>query len=89
MESEGCKYVEQIAKSLVSEFFKVRAEVIGVQGRVADTILKFAQEEQVGLIALSTHGKKGPDGWVQGSVADRVVRMAKGPVLLVRPAGKD
>ena len=89
MENEGCKYVERLANDLVSHYFKVRAEVIGVQGRVADTILDYAKEQQVGLIALSTHGKKGPDGWVQGSVADRVVRGAKVPVLLVRAATVD
>ena len=89
MENEGCKYVERLAKDLVDHYFKVRAEVIGVQGRVADTILDYAKEQQVGLIALSTHGKKGPDGWVQGSVADRVVRNSKVPVLLVRAANAD
>jgi nucleotide-binding universal stress UspA family protein len=85
LENEGCKYLGQIASRLVDQFFKVRAEVIGVQGRIADTILDYANQQQVGLIALSIQGKKGPDGWAQGSVADQVVRRANVPVLVVRP----
>jgi nucleotide-binding universal stress UspA family protein len=85
LENEGCKYLGQIASRLVDQFFKVRAEVIGVQGRIADTILDYASQQQVGLIALSIQGKKGPDGWAQGSVADQVVRRANVPVLVVRP----
>ena len=62
----------------------MRAEVIGVQGKIADTILDYAHQQQVGMIALSIQGKKGPDGWMQGSVADQVVRHATVPVLVVR-----
>jgi len=85
LENEGCKYLGQIANRLSDQFFKVRAEVISVQGRIANTILDYASQQKVGLIALSIHGKKGPDGWVQGSVADQVVRRANVPVLVVRP----
>ena len=84
LENEGCKYLGRIASDLTDQFFKVRAEVIGVQGKIADTILDYAHQQQVGMIALSIQGKKGPDGWMQGSVADQVVRHATVPVLVVR-----
>jgi nucleotide-binding universal stress UspA family protein len=63
----------------------VRAEVISIQGHIADTILDYASQQQVGLIALSVHGKKGPYEWVEGRVADQVVRRTNVLVLVVKP----
>jgi nucleotide-binding universal stress UspA family protein len=39
------------------------------------------------LIAMSTHGRSGLTRWILGSVADRVSRGTRLPVLLVRPPG--
>jgi nucleotide-binding universal stress UspA family protein len=50
----------------------------------ADSILSAAEEEQADLIVMSTHGRSGLGRWVLGSVADRVLRGATTPVLLVR-----
>ncbi|MEA3341764.1 MAG: universal stress protein [Chloroflexota bacterium] len=62
---------------------------IGVRfGRPADAILAFADEVGADLIATSTHGRSGISRWVFGSVADRLLRGASCPVLLVR-AGRD
>lgn len=52
----------------------------------AEGILAQAAEDDVSLIAMSTHGRSGFQRWVQGSVAERVARGAPCPVLLVRPA---
>ncbi len=48
-----------------------------------DAILKAAPEQQANLIVMSTHGHTGPMRMILGSVADRVVRHAEVPVLLV------
>lgn len=53
-------------------------------GRPADEILAFVGEVGADLIAMSTHGRSGIGRWVFGSVADRVLRGAPCPVLLVR-----
>jgi len=37
---------------------------------------------------MSTHGRTGPSRWLLGSIADRVVRGAGMPVLMVRPISK-
>jgi nucleotide-binding universal stress UspA family protein len=50
----------------------------------ADAILDAAEQHQAGLIVMSTHGRGGVGRWVFGSVADRVLRAATIPVLLVR-----
>ncbi len=55
------------------------------EGNPAEEILRYAEEEGIDLILMSTHGLSGFSRWVYGSVADRVLRGAPCPVLLVRP----
>jgi nucleotide-binding universal stress UspA family protein len=58
---------------------------IGVRfGRPAEEILSFVEEVGADLVAMSTHGRSGARRWVFGSVADRVLRGATCPVLLVQ-----
>lgn len=47
-------------------------------------ILNYASEADVDLIALGTHGRRGPSRILLGSVAEEVVRRADRPVLTVR-----
>jgi hypothetical protein len=39
------------------------------------------------LVVMGTHGRRGPKRWWLGSVAERVVRLAEVPVLVVHDAG--
>jgi universal stress protein A len=58
-------------------------------GHVEREILKYAEEEAVDLIVLGTHGRTGLSHLVMGSVAEKVIRLAHCPVLVVRaPRGK-
>jgi nucleotide-binding universal stress UspA family protein len=66
-------------------FTEVEAEPKVVTGYASDEILNFAQEEQVDLIIMGTHGRKGIDRILFGSVAEKVVKGAKVPVLTIRP----
>jgi nucleotide-binding universal stress UspA family protein len=43
-------------------------------GQPADTIVQFAEEHEVDLIVMSSHGRSGFNRWVYGSVAERVLR---------------
>lgn len=56
------------------------------QGDPASEILDLAVKLKPDLIAMSTRGRSGPARWVMGSVAERVMRRAKAPVLLLNPA---
>lgn len=76
-------YMADAEKALKGEGFKVSAIVR--EGSVADTILDVANEINADVIAMSTHGRTGPARWLIGSVADRVVRNSKIPVMLIRP----
>jgi nucleotide-binding universal stress UspA family protein len=55
-----------------------------VTGVPHEEILATADTEAVDLIVLGTHGRRGLARWLLGSVADRVVRSARCPVLTVR-----
>lgn len=61
-------------------------------GKPAEEILTLAKDLNVGLIALTTHGRSGFDHVVHGSVAEKVIRAARVPVLAVHatePAPRD
>ncbi len=58
-----------------------------VKGRAAARIVEHAERENVGLIAMSTHGRSGLARWVMGSGIDRILRACQQPLLLVRPRG--
>jgi nucleotide-binding universal stress UspA family protein len=55
-------------------------------GGVADSIIVYARANQVDLIAKCNHGWTGLGRWSLGSVADRVLRGSRRPILLVRAA---
>ena len=53
-------------------------------GKPEDEIVKFAEENKIDLIAMGTHGRTGLAHLLVGSVAERVVRTSKCPVLTIR-----
>ncbi|HJZ46807.1 MAG TPA: universal stress protein, partial [Roseiflexaceae bacterium] len=57
------------------------------EGSVAEAIVRAAEEEQIDVIVMATHGRSGLQRAVYGSVAEQVLRSSTKPVLLVRVAG--
>jgi len=74
-------YLERAAAG--SRKYGVSARVITVDGKPHEEIVSCAEAEQVDLIVICTRGHSGLTRWLMGSVADRVVRGASVPVLLV------
>ncbi len=66
---------------------KVRGDL--AMGYHADEILRYADENDVDLILMATHGRSGTKRWVLGGVADKVLRASKVPVWLVRAGVED
>ncbi len=71
-----------ISEAIFSDETTVRLEIR--MGRPAEEILKMAEEEGVEAIFIATHGRTGLAHMVFGSVAEKVVRRAKCPVLTIR-----
>ncbi|MEE8466615.1 MAG: universal stress protein, partial [Dehalococcoidia bacterium] len=52
-------------------------------GKAAPAIIEFGEEYGAGLMVMSTHGRSGIDRWLMGSVAEKVLRGADVPVVIV------
>jgi nucleotide-binding universal stress UspA family protein len=78
------RYLARLAADLRGKGLTVetRASV----GIPVETITGHAREQAGSVIVMSTHGRSGWRALVLGSVARRVVLLASGPVLVVRPA---
>ncbi|MDD5757668.1 MAG: universal stress protein [Desulfobulbaceae bacterium] len=56
-----------------------------VVGDVGEAIVAFAAQEKIDMIVMGTHGYKGLERVLFGSVAEQVVKTASCPVLTVNP----
>ena len=54
------------------------------KGRPSEVVLDKAATDTGTLIGMATHGRSGIDRWLLGSVAEKVLRGTKNPLLLVR-----
>jgi nucleotide-binding universal stress UspA family protein len=78
---------EKAMANFVAEHFNglpVTAKV--VVGYAAEEILALADAEQADIIVMGTHGRKGLDRILFGSVAEKVVKNSSLPVLTIQPA---
>lgn len=80
-------YLNKVGKGIKSE--QVSVEVRVGTGNAAGEIIKTADEIDVDLIAMSTHGRHGISRWAFGSVTDKVLRGGHKPMLLVRIPKKE
>jgi nucleotide-binding universal stress UspA family protein len=62
---------------------EIQPELCVHEGIAPDSILSFAQERKTDLIVMGTHGRRGYDRVVLGSVTNRVMRRAPCPVLAI------
>jgi nucleotide-binding universal stress UspA family protein len=54
-------------------------------GRPSDALMQVAADYEADLVIVGTHGRKGFDKWVLGSVAEELVKKARCSVLVARP----
>ena len=85
-ESEEMKadreYLEQLKRDLTSQGFIVETRL--ARGDPASELIKAATDQNVDLIAMSTHGHRFISDVLLGATADRVRHLVKIPVLLLR-----
>ena len=83
LESEAARYLENIGHGLQES--GIRTEWTVLRGSPQTKIIEFPQEVAESMMALSTHGRSGLGRVLIGSVADKVIRSLKVPVMVVRP----
>jgi len=85
---EECrKRLDVVVKSYENEGTPLKSQVL--LGRPAEEIVALARSSEADLIVISTHGRTGVGRSLLGSVAERVVRHAPCPVLVVRKHERD
>jgi nucleotide-binding universal stress UspA family protein len=81
LRQEGDKAIKYVADR--AEAAGLEVEGIIAKGHPADEIIKYAEKNSIDLIVMGTLGKSGLDRFLLGSVADKVIRNSKIPVIAV------
>ena len=82
LENDATAYLRDKQAQLESRGVEVASTVRA--GYPAAHIIDFAEDSAGSVIVMSTHGRGGLGRWILGSVADRVLRAAYRPILLIR-----
>ena len=78
---EGEQYLENVARSFTG---KTVDNCVVEQGQADQIIIEKAARDKETLIGMATRGRSGIHRWLMGSVAEKVLRGATNPLLLVR-----
>ncbi|MDS0282710.1 universal stress protein [Haloarcula onubensis] len=82
LEADGERAITEVRERAVGADIPVES---GIRyGRPYKTILQYVDDNDIDLVVLGTHGRRGLDHYLLGSVTERVVRTAPVPVLTVR-----
>jgi nucleotide-binding universal stress UspA family protein len=84
--ADAQKHLDRIADGLRRWGLSVSTRV-EIGGSAGATVLETLRDRKYGMVAMTTHGAGGMRRLFLGSVADRVIRAAAKPVLVLRPQG--
>lgn len=84
--SSAARYLKKVISRVKQGGIKYKADVL--VGKVADRLVDYADANEIDLVLIATHGRSGISRWVRGSIADRVLRSSRAPVLMIRAGGK-
>ena len=79
LRESGKKQLQEFVENHTHD--EIQPELVVQIGVAADSILSFAQLQKADVIVMGTHGRRGFDRLMLGSVTDRVMRTAPCPVL--------
>jgi nucleotide-binding universal stress UspA family protein len=90
MEEEVYKAAQVKMKEFVKEFFALqKPQFKVVLGDTVDEIMKYISENRIDLVIVGTHGRKGLERFIFGSVAKSVFQRANVPVMIINPYNVD
>jgi nucleotide-binding universal stress UspA family protein len=87
LRQRGAEELEGLIKREIGA--RVNARSCVRTGKAAYEIEQYAREESIDLIIIATHGHSGVEHVLFGSTAEKVVRHAPCPVLVVRMAERE
>ncbi len=82
LRKEGDAATRKIETEAVAQNLEIERVIL--EGNPAHEIVKFADTNKIDLIVMGTLGKSGLERFLLGSVAEKVIRTATCPVMVVR-----
>lgn len=64
--------------------YKDMVKSLVLEGKIANSVIEYAEKQKMDLIIMATHGISGINRWSHGSVADKVLHSVKTPIWLIR-----
>ena len=81
------KRLYEFADEHFSKFPSTKTAVVA--GDASEEIINYIEDQHIDLVIMGTHGRKGMDKIIFGSVAERVVKASPVPVMVVNPYKTD
>ncbi|WP_435157694.1 universal stress protein [Haladaptatus sp. DFWS20] len=82
LQRECERALNDIEKKATDAGIDVRTSI--PRGTPYRAILDFAEDHDIDLIVMGTHGRRGIDRYLLGSVTEKIVRLSEKPILTVR-----
>jgi len=80
--NEATKYLNQVSSRLIQA--GINASTVILSGKPAESLVRYAVNNNVDLIIMATHGRSGISKIFWGSVAEKILRATDIPVLLIK-----
>jgi nucleotide-binding universal stress UspA family protein len=75
-------YLSEVQKKLSK--YRLKTRTIVPEGNPAEKLISYVNKSSVDLVVMSTHGRTGISKWAFGSIAEKVLKGAGCPILLIR-----
>lgn len=82
VQAEAEAYVENVAERLQQVGIKPQIKLL--EGSAAERIVEYAQNNDIDLVVLSSHGRTGLSRWNVSSVVQKVIHNVRRSVMIVR-----
>jgi nucleotide-binding universal stress UspA family protein len=83
MTREATEYVEQTAARLSERGLRIKTQIL--EGYPGEQLIEYERRGFFQLVVMATSGRSGVSRIVFGSVAERVLKMGRSPVMMIRP----
>jgi nucleotide-binding universal stress UspA family protein len=84
-ETAAKEYLDKIVDKFGPRVKNVQGVML--KGKAADELVEYIQENEADLVIIASHGRSGISRWIYGSVAEKLLRSACTPVLMIRAPG--
>jgi len=84
LDVEARAQLDKIVEAFAPRFPTLTVRALVESGHPAELLVEVARREAVEQIVLGSHGRRGLERFFLGSVAERVLRLADRPVLVVK-----